>query len=86
MESCEVLIIGGGPAGSTCAKRLGEAGLDVLLMDARVFPRDKPCAGWITPAVLETLAIESGVAKMLMKSAIAPLMAGAALDLPDELR
>lgn len=58
MESCEVLIVGGGPAGSTCAGRLRQAGLDVLLLDAQRFPRDKPCAGWITPAVLETLAIE----------------------------
>jgi len=58
MEACEVLIVGGGPAGSTCAGRLGEAGLDVLLIDSCVFPRDKPCAGWITPVVLETLAID----------------------------
>jgi len=58
MESCEVLIAGGGPAGSTCAGRLMQAGLDVLLLDAQVFPRDKPCAGWITPAVLEMLAID----------------------------
>jgi hypothetical protein len=32
------------------------------------------------------MSVASGVAKMLMKSAIAPLVAGAALDLPDELR
>lgn len=59
MESCEVLVVGGGPAGSTCAARLQQAGLDVLLMDKEVFPREKPCAGWITPAVLETLAIDA---------------------------
>ena len=58
MDTCEVLIVGGGPAGSTCARRLSQAGIDVLLLDARLFPRDKPCAGWITPAVLETLAID----------------------------
>ncbi len=32
------------------------------------------------------MSVASGVAKMLMKSAIAPLIAGASLDLPDELR
>jgi hypothetical protein len=32
------------------------------------------------------MSVASGVAKMLMKSAIAPLMAGCKLDLPDELR
>ena len=58
MESCEVLIVGGGPAGSTCAGKLREAGVDVLLLDKENFPRSKPCAGWITPAVLETLAID----------------------------
>jgi len=52
MESCDVLVIGGGPAGSTCAGRLRQAGLDVLLLDKATFPRDKPCAGWITPLVL----------------------------------
>ncbi|HTP63822.1 MAG TPA: FAD-dependent oxidoreductase, partial [Geobacteraceae bacterium] len=58
MESCEVLIIGGGPAGATCARQLTRAGFDVLLLDSRRFPRDKPCAGWITPSVLETLEID----------------------------
>jgi len=58
MDSCEVLIVGGGPAGSTCAGRLRQAGLEVLLLDTHCFPRDKPCAGWITPAVLGTLAID----------------------------
>ncbi len=32
------------------------------------------------------MSVASGVARMLMKSAVAPLLAGAALDLPDELR
>lgn len=68
MESCEVLIVGGGPAGSTCAAELVAAGLDVLLLDRDVFPRAKPCAGWITPAVLEALAIapaEYGAGRIL---------------------
>lgn len=57
MESCEVLIVGGGPAGSTCAAGLRQAGFDVLLLDRADFPRAKPCAGWITPAVLQALRI-----------------------------
>lgn len=32
------------------------------------------------------MSVASGVAKMLMKSAIAPLISGSSLDLPDELR
>jgi len=58
MDSCNVLVVGGGPAGSTCAGRLKQAGLDVLLLDRETFPRQKPCAGWITPAVLELLGID----------------------------
>lgn len=55
MERAEVLIVGGGPAGSACARTLAAAGRDVLLLDAASFPRDKPCAGWITPEVLREL-------------------------------
>ncbi len=58
MRSCDVLIVGGGPAGATCAGRLREAGLEVLVMDKQRFPRDKVCAGWVTPAVLQELEID----------------------------
>lgn len=58
MESCDVLIIGGGPAGSTCAWKLREAGLDVLVWDKSRFPRDKTCAGWITPQVVQSLKLD----------------------------
>lgn len=57
-ERCDVLIVGGGPAGSTLAWRLVQAGLDVVVLDKKDFPRDKVCAGWITPAVVETLQLD----------------------------
>ena len=57
-ESCDVLIVGGGPAGSTCAWQLRQAGLNVLVMDKQTFPRDKVCAGWITPAVVASLGLD----------------------------
>jgi len=56
--SCEVLVVGGGPGGSTCASALARAGVDVVVMDKRTFPRDKVCAGWITPAVLASLQLD----------------------------
>lgn len=54
----EVLIIGGGPAGSTLARALGKTGKDVVIMDKAIFPRDKVCAGWVTPAVLQELEVD----------------------------
>lgn len=58
METCDALVIGGGPAGSSCAWYLRRHGLDVVVMDKAAFPRHKVCAGWITPAVLRTLEID----------------------------
>jgi len=57
-QTCDVLIVGGGPAGSACAWRLVQAGLDVVVMDKCKFPRQKVCAGWITPQVVEALGID----------------------------
>lgn len=54
----DVLVVGGGPAGSTCARVLTTAGLAVAVLDKAVFPRDKVCAGWVTPPVLHTLGID----------------------------
>jgi flavin-dependent dehydrogenase len=58
MEKCEVLIVGGGPAGSSCAWKLRRHGVDVMVLDKADFPRDKVCAGWITPAVAEALQLD----------------------------
>ena len=59
MERADVVVIGGGPAGSTCAGRLRDGGLDVLVLDKAQFPRPKLCAGWITPAVLDELDLSA---------------------------
>ena len=55
---CEVLIVGGGPGGSSCAWALRRAGVDVLVVDRARFPRDKVCAGWITPHVVDALELD----------------------------
>ena len=52
MKHFDVLVVGGGPAGSTTAYRLAEAGASVLLVDKATFPRDKPCGGGITTRAL----------------------------------
>jgi geranylgeranyl reductase family protein len=57
MYSCDVLIAGAGPAGSSCAWGLRSSGLHVVIADKAVFPRNKLCGGWITPGVLAALEI-----------------------------
>lgn len=58
MDTCDVLIAGGGPAGSACAWKLRAAGLDVIVADKAIFPRDKVCAGWITPQTIDELELD----------------------------
>jgi menaquinone-9 beta-reductase len=58
VENSDAIVVGGGPAGSTCATWLARAGLDVLVLDRAVFPRDKACAGWITPQAIATLELD----------------------------
>ncbi|HXZ81950.1 MAG TPA: NAD(P)/FAD-dependent oxidoreductase [Terriglobales bacterium] len=57
MDSCDILIVGGGPAGSSCAWGLRSSNLDVVIADRATFPREKLCGGWITPQVLQALEI-----------------------------
>jgi menaquinone-9 beta-reductase len=55
MRDVETIIVGGGPAGSSCAWTLRGAGREVLILDKEVFPRVKLCAGWITDGVFRSL-------------------------------
>ena len=58
MIEAEVIVVGGGPAGSTCARQLRLGGMDVIILDKHIFPRSKLCAGWITPKVLTLLQFD----------------------------
>ncbi|MBN2223594.1 MAG: NAD(P)/FAD-dependent oxidoreductase [Deltaproteobacteria bacterium] len=57
MELFDVIVVGAGPAGATAARTLGARGLSVLVMERYSFPRSKPCAGWISPWVLELIGV-----------------------------
>jgi geranylgeranyl reductase family protein len=54
-SSTDVLVVGAGPAGSATAAWAARAGLDVMLLDAETFPRDKPCGDGLTPRAIAEL-------------------------------
>jgi len=60
VRRADAIVVGGGPAGSTCAWKLRQAGLDVIVLDRATFPRLKLCAGWVTPKVLRDLELAPG--------------------------
>ena len=51
-------MVGGGPAGATCARLAAKAGLDVVLLEKAHHPREKPCGGALGPQVSKSLDID----------------------------
>lgn len=59
----DVLIVGAGPAGSSLATRLAREGVRVTVLDRATFPRDKPCAEYMSPGTVRLLhALGAGAA------------------------
>ncbi len=55
MQHFDIVIIGAGPAGATCALALRDAGLRVALIDKSSFPRDKVCGDAIPARAVRVL-------------------------------
>lgn len=53
--TCDVLVVGAGPAGIAAALELKRSGLDVLVIDKATFPRDKCCGDGLTTGALRVL-------------------------------
>ncbi|MGH9030465.1 MAG: geranylgeranyl reductase family protein [Acidimicrobiales bacterium] len=51
----DVLVVGGGPAGASCAYWLADAGWDVVVVEKKHFPRDKTCGDGLTPRAVRQL-------------------------------
>ena len=54
-DEADVIVVGAGPAGSTTACYLAQAGLDVLLLEKSRFPREKVCGDGLTPRGVKAL-------------------------------
>src|SRR5467141_3005319 len=64
METFDVAIVGGGPAGSSCAAFCAQAGLRTLVLEREIFPREKVCGDCLNPScwpVLEGLELAEKV-------------------------
>jgi menaquinone-9 beta-reductase len=64
MQPFDVAIVGGGPAGSSCAAFCAAAGLRTLVLDREKFPREKVCGDCLNPScwpVLEQLELAQRV-------------------------
>jgi len=88
--TCEVLVVGAGPAGSACAQWLAREGVDVVLVDQHDFPRDKVCGDGLIPdahAALRRLGVADEVAAQAQAvrhlGCIAPR--GGRIDVPGAL-
>ena len=53
-DSADVIVVGAGP-GSSAAFHLAQAGLDVLLLEKSIFPREKVCGDGLTPRAVKQL-------------------------------
>jgi geranylgeranyl reductase family protein len=55
VSSYDLVVCGGGPAGSSAAWRAASAGARVLVVDKATFPRDKPCGDGLTPRAVASI-------------------------------
>jgi menaquinone-9 beta-reductase len=79
-----VVIVGGGPAGSSLAFALARLGVRVLVLDRARFPRSKPCAEYLSPQASRILA-SMGVLDEVERSGAAQL-AGMVIRAPNGTR
>lgn len=64
---CDVLVLGGGPAGAMSALLAARAGFSTILLDRAAFPRDKVCGGTLSGAAIT--ALEATGADVVLRDA-----------------
>jgi geranylgeranyl reductase family protein len=81
----DLTVVGGGPAGATCARRAAEAGLDVVLLEKAHHPREKPCGGALGPQAIRSLDLDiSSVIERTFNAAIVRTPSGKKVTLTSE--
>ncbi|MDO8340318.1 MAG: geranylgeranyl reductase family protein [Candidatus Burarchaeum sp.] len=86
--SYDIIVVGAGPGGSSCAALLGRKGYNVLLLDKAKFPREKTCGDAVSGKslrVLRDLGIDKEIEKMphaSIRGVIFSSPKGVQLDIP----
>ncbi|TAM48498.1 MAG: geranylgeranyl reductase family protein [Burkholderiaceae bacterium] len=88
--SCDVLVVGAGPAGSAAAQLLARGGWGVVLIDQHAFPRDKVCGDGLIPdahRALRSLGVWEAVMAQAQPAHFVRCVSprGARLDVPATL-
>ncbi len=90
MPDTDVVIVGGGPAGSAAAIALAQRGFKIVLLEKKKLPRDKLCGEFVAPAAVRELA-RLELLDAVMAAGARPIdraliysMFGARLELPFE--
>ncbi len=81
----DVVVVGAGPAGSSCAYWLAAAGWDVAVVEKKQFPRDKTCGDGLTPRAVRQLAdmgLEDALAGSHRYTGLRSCGWGAVLEMP----
>ncbi|HTT18650.1 MAG TPA: NAD(P)/FAD-dependent oxidoreductase [Candidatus Sulfotelmatobacter sp.] len=60
----DVIVVGGGPSGSTLAWKLARSGVNTLVLDGARFPREKVCGDYVEPGGLRLLKRMGCLAKL----------------------
>ena len=83
MEYHDVAVVGGGPAGSSCAAELAKNGVDVAIFD-NSHPREKLCGGAISGRGLEKLKIPENIIERKINRIIVEDQNGNSVNLYDK--